>query len=157
MSKFRNTFFNHLDATEACNLLLRISGTAAEDIPGSSSTPEEVSWVFKAAIRKGEVENLKKLVREISEASKKAEPNTRSYHWYISEDGLHGEVHEHYRNSAAALEHLSTFNTKYADRIMTMIEPESMTVFGYPSSALKREIAGANPVFMQTVTGFSRK
>lgn len=123
---------------------------------GGLQTMGEVSWIFSVAIKTGEAANLKTLVEEIADATEVNEPDALSYHWYISEDGLRGEVHEHYKNSSAALEHLSTFNTHYADRIMTMIEPEGMVVFGDPSPALKQELAGANPVFMRTASGFSR-
>ncbi|MCV0425435.1 MAG: hypothetical protein K5905_08170 [Roseibium sp.] len=156
MNLFKNHIFSQSDTFRNCDAPLQISGTAAEEISGGSSSSEEVSWIFSVTIKEGEAANLKKLVNEISKSSKANEPNTLSYHWYISEDHMRGEVHEHYGNSEAALEHLSTFNAEYADRIMTMIKPEGMIVFGNPSNVLRQELAGANPVFMRSVAGFSR-
>lgn len=116
----------------------------------------EVSWIFEASIKPNVAADLKGLIREMSEQADASEPGTLTYHWFISEDGASGQTFERYEDSAAALVHLASFNENYADRLMEMIEPKGMIVYGNASAALRKELAGANPVYMELVDGFSR-
>ncbi|MCP4315131.1 MAG: hypothetical protein GY789_03645 [Hyphomicrobiales bacterium] len=81
---------------------------------------------------------------------------TLGYQWSISDDGSHGQVHERYRDSEAALAHLASFNKNFAARLMELVNPAGMVVFGTPSAALKKELEGAGPVNMLPAGGFVR-
>ncbi len=116
----------------------------------------EVSWIFEVAIKKGEVEKLKVLIKEMADQSEATEPGTLGYEWMISDDGKRGEVHETYRDSEAALTHLASFNENYADRLMALVEPTGMVVYGSPNDELKAQLAGADPVYMHLAGGFSQ-
>jgi quinol monooxygenase YgiN len=115
-----------------------------------------VFWTFKVTVKDGEVDKLKDLIREMSDGSKANEPGTLIYEWTISEDEKLAEVHERYADSDAALRHLASFNDIFADRLMALVEPAGMTVYGSPSAALKTKLAGANPVYMEVIGGFAR-
>jgi quinol monooxygenase YgiN len=116
-----------------------------------------VSWVFRVSLREGRVEDLKDLVQEMSAANKAGEPETLAFEWTISEDQKTAEVRERYANSEAALRHLASFNQNFADRLMALVEPAGMTVYGNPSPALKKELAGSEPVYMHGIGGFARQ
>lgn len=93
----------------------------------------------------------------MSDQVKATEPDTLRYEWMISDDAKSGQVHERYRNSEAALSHLKSFNENFAKRLMALVDPTGMVVFGNPSAALKEELAGIGPVFMRQAGGFVRK
>ncbi|MEX3007303.1 putative quinol monooxygenase [Hoeflea sp. TYP-13] len=116
----------------------------------------DVSWVFSVTIKDGAVEKLKAIIAEMADGAKASEPGTLGYEWSISDDGKNGQVHEHYRDSEAALTHLASFNENFAARLMELVEPTGMVVFGEPSAALKKELEGADPVYMQPAGGFVR-
>ncbi len=115
-----------------------------------------VSWVFEVAVKAGETDNLRKLITEMAERAEANEPDTLTFEWTISADGATAQVHERYPHSHAALTHLESFNQNFADRLMALVEPQRMTVYGNPDEALRRELAGADPVFMESAGGFTR-
>jgi len=120
------------------------------------SAASNVFWTFGVAIKNGKLDALKALIREMADASKPNEPGTLIYEWTISDDKKTAAVHERYADSDAALRHLASFNANFADRLMTLVEPTGMTVYGSPSAALKKELAGAKPVYNRVIGGFAR-
>ncbi len=117
----------------------------------------EISWVFAVSIKEGKEEALRQLVGEMSDQAEANEPDTLQYLWMISDDGTSGQVHERYRDSSAALTHLASFNQNFAERLMALVDPTGMVVFGNPSETLKAELAGVGPVFMRRAGGFARE
>ena len=117
---------------------------------------ETVSWLFEVDIKEGQLDNLRALIHEMAERTQATEPDTLTYQWSISEDGSTGQVHEQYTNSDAALAHLATFNETFADRLMAMADPRRMTIYGNASAALKDEVSGIDPTYMNLVGGFAR-
>ncbi|MEM9635289.1 MAG: antibiotic biosynthesis monooxygenase family protein [Pseudomonadota bacterium] len=123
---------------------------------GDGMSVSEISWVFSVSVKDGALEKLKTLIDKMADHSKSAEPGTLGYQWSISDDGKNAQVHEHYRDSAAALSHLSSFNANFAGPLMELVTPTGMVVFGDPDAALKEAIEGANPIYMQPAGGFVR-
>lgn len=115
-----------------------------------------VFWTFGVAIKDGKLDALKGLIREMSDASKANEPGTLIYEWTISDDAKTAEVHERYADSDAALRHLASFNANFADRLMALVTPTGMTVYGDPNAALKKDLEGAKPVYQAVIGGFAR-
>ena len=115
-----------------------------------------VFWTFKVTVKSGQVGKLRNLIREMADASQANEPATLTYEWVISKDEKSAEVHERYADSDAALRHLASFNDNYADRLMALVEPAGMIVYGSPSAALKKQLEGASPVYMDVIGGFAR-
>jgi quinol monooxygenase YgiN len=125
---------------------------AADDHNAASN----VFWTFGVAIKNGKLDALKVLIREMADASQAKEPGTLIYEWTISDDKKAAEVHERYADSDAALRHLASFNANFADRLMALVEPTGMTVYGSPSAALKKELEGAKPIYSAVLGGFAR-
>jgi len=115
-----------------------------------------VFWTFGVAIKNGKLGALKALIREMSDAAQTSEPGTLIYEWTISGDEKSAEVHERYADSDAALRHLASFNANFADRLMALVQPTGMTIYGNPSAALRKELAGAKPVYQDVIGGFTR-
>lgn len=115
-----------------------------------------VFWTFGVAIKDGKLGALKALIREMSDAAQASEPGTLIYEWTISGDAKSAEVHERYADSDAALRHLASFNANFADRLMALVQPTGMTIYGNPSAALRKELEGAKPVYRDVIGGFAR-
>jgi quinol monooxygenase YgiN len=125
---------------------------AANDYNATSN----VFWTFCVAVKDGKLDKLKDLIQEMSDASQADEPATLIYEWTISDDKKTAEVHERYADSDAALRHLASFNKNFADRLMALVKPTGITVYGSPNAALKKELAGAGAVYMGVIGGFAR-
>lgn len=116
----------------------------------------EVSWVFSMKIPEGQRQALEALIAEMSEHVHANEPGALVYEFTISEDSRRGQVHERYADSEAGLTHLKSFNANFAERMMAIVEPAGMLVFGEPDEALKKALDMAGSVYMQPAGGFRR-
>jgi quinol monooxygenase YgiN len=125
---------------------------AADDHNAASN----VFWTFGVTIKNGKLDALQDLIKEMADASRANEPGTLIYEWTISADRKTAEVHERYADSDAALRHLASFNKNFADRLMALVEPTGMTIYGSPGAALKKELEGAKPVYREVFGGFAR-
>ncbi len=141
--------------------LASLPSGAAEQKKGPGNQEDErmkesISWIFEATIKPGSIDQLKAMIVEMADRTEETEAGTLRYEWMISDDNSSAQVHERYRDSAAALTHLDSFNENYAERLMMLVDPTGMTVFGYPSEALKKELSGVAPVYMHKAGGFVR-
>ena len=55
------------------------------------------------------------------------------------------------------LAHLVVFGERFAARFFGILTPASFVVYGSPSAEVRGALAGANPVYMEKVGGFSRR
>ncbi|WP_169054199.1 antibiotic biosynthesis monooxygenase [Nitratireductor sp. XY-223] len=115
-----------------------------------------VGWFIEAEIKEGQRDSLKELIVEMSDRSENNEPGTLVYEWSISEDGTTGHLYERYADSEAALTHLASFGENFADRFMPLVGTLRMSVYGAPSAALRKELAGMEPRFFERAGGFAR-
>jgi quinol monooxygenase YgiN len=115
-----------------------------------------VYWIVEAAIKDGELDNLRNLINEMADAGQANEPGTLNYEWAISEDRKTCHLYERYADSAAALIHLGTFNERYAQRLMAAVDVTRFVVYGDPNNEVKAAFAGSDAVFMSPFGGFSR-
>lgn len=116
----------------------------------------EVSWVFSIKIPEGARGDLDAMITEMSDHVRETEPGALVYEWTISEDGRRGQVLERYADSAAGLAHMQSFNSNFAGRLLKIVEPAGMTVFGEPDEALKKALDMARAVYMKPAGGFTR-
>lgn len=116
----------------------------------------EVSWLLETKIEHGRLNELKTLIGEMSDRAEANEPGTLNYLWSISEDGSTGNLYERYESSEAALIHLASFNANFAERLMKLVTPTRMSIYGSPNEPLKEEMAGMTPVYFELAGGFVR-
>jgi len=109
-------------------------------------------------IEKDNVEQFKKLIREMSKVVETNEPSTVVYQFYINEDGTKCMVHETYVDSEAILSHNeSTASKTILPRIFSIAKLNTLDVYGNPSNELKNLLASFNSQIFNLYTGFSRK
>lgn len=97
---------------------------------------DEVSWVVELTVKPGQLDNFRTLTGEMVEATRR-EPGALSYQRFVSEDGETVHVYERYADSAAAVLHLRTFESRFGRRFQEMVDRKRFTVFGIPTGELR--------------------
>jgi quinol monooxygenase YgiN len=109
-------------------------------------------------IEKDNVEQYKKLIREMSEIVETNEPSTLVYQFYLNGDGTKCMVHETYVDSKAVLSHNdNTASKTILPSIFSTAQLNRLDVYGNPSNELKKLLASFNSQIFNLYTGFSRK
>ncbi len=116
----------------------------------------QVSWIFELSVNDGELLNLKTLMKEMVDFTEANEPGSLAYEWSISGDGKQCHIHELYRDSAAAVAHLTSFKANYAARLMSMGVATRFVVYGNPDSSVREALDGFGAVYMSPLGGFMR-
>ena len=117
---------------------------------------KNIFWIFELTIKEGQVDNLKKLMTEIVEATKENEQGTMAYEWTISGDNKKCHIHERYADSEATLTHLATFTSQYAARLMETGDATGFVVYGNPNYEVEKILDGFDAVYMTPIGGFIR-
>lgn len=117
---------------------------------------DNIFWVLTTKIREGELDNLRVLMNELTEATKNNEPEAMNYEWFISSDEKYCHLFEKYSNSASTIIHLKSFFKNFGKRFMSILEIKSFTVYGNPSDELKEIMDPLGVVYMMPFGGFSR-
>lgn len=115
-----------------------------------------VAWMLNMQVLPGRLEALKALMAEMSAATEANEPGTLAYEWSLSADGTACDLWERYADSAAALVHMETFGTRFAERFFSVLAPQRLTLYGAPNDAVKAGLAPMGAVIMAPAAGFSR-
>jgi quinol monooxygenase YgiN len=115
-----------------------------------------VYWLLELAIKDGELDNFKTLVKEMVEATERDEPGALNYEYWIGEDGSTCHIYERYTDSDATMVHLGNFGSKFAERFMGCVDPTGFTVYGSANAQVKEALAGFGPTYMGSFGGFSR-
>ena len=117
---------------------------------------ENVYWVLEFAVDPGRFEELKTLMAELVEATRKNEAGMLDNHWAISDDRQVCHIYERFQDSAAVMTHLQWFGPNFGERFMKILKPTRFVIYGTPSAEVKDAVAGFNPVYMAPLGGFRR-
>ena len=108
-------------------------------------------------IEKGNIEEFKKLVDEMSRTVENSEPNTIGYQFYLNTSETKCMVHETYTNSENVLAHITGVASKtILPRIFNISKLNRLDVYGNPSEELQKVIASFDSETFNLFTGFSR-
>lgn len=117
---------------------------------------EQISWLLECDVRDGKGDDLRALAREMVKTTEAEEAGTLDYEWNISADGSRCHIFERYADSAALLAHAATFSEKYSERFLQTLSPVRLVVYGSPNAAAREALADLQPVYMRSLSGFSR-
>ena len=106
-------------------------------------------------VREGQLDTLRALAKEMVESTEK-ESGTLSYEWFLSADGADCHLYERYESSEAAMIHLGTFGSKFADRFSGCLDMQGIHVYGEPSEELRAAHAQFGASFLGSLSGFTR-
>ncbi|MDR3600359.1 MAG: hypothetical protein P4L49_07755 [Desulfosporosinus sp.] len=116
---------------------------------------KNISWIFELTLTKGNANDLKKLMVELVESTEN-EPGALAYEWTLNEANNICHIHERYLDSNSALVHLTTFNDKFAARLMALGDATGFVVYGSPSKELKDALEAFGGTYMSPIGGFTR-
>jgi quinol monooxygenase YgiN len=114
----------------------------------------EVSFVLEGAVKAGRLDDVKTVMGELVESTT-AEPGALTYAWSLDEAGTVLHLFERYADPAAALAHLETFGSRFAQRYFDAVDPTRFVVYGGDESVAEA-LAAAQPVFMGPLVGLAR-
>ncbi|MDX1430613.1 MAG: antibiotic biosynthesis monooxygenase [Rhodothermales bacterium] len=115
-----------------------------------------VSWNLQLSVRDGRLNDARKLVNEMVEATQRDEAGTQIYEYFLSSDGSTCHIYERYVDSDAVVAHLGNFGTKFAERFMACFEPTSFSVYGEPSEEARVILDSFGASYLGSMSGFSR-
>jgi quinol monooxygenase YgiN len=115
-----------------------------------------VYWVIELSINVGQEDAFKHLMEEMVASTKKNEPGTTIYEWTIREDARSVHIFERYVDSAAALTHIATFGSTFANRFLACVKPTRLALYGRPSSEVVKALSAFSPICMRAWGGFTR-
>jgi len=113
-----------------------------------------VHWLLEVSINKGQLDTFKVLIQEMVAATQD-EPDTLIYEWCFNGDESACQINERYRDSAAAMRHLQSFEG-FATRFLAAVTPVKLVVLGNPDAGIREGLAGLNPIYFDIQSGFSR-
>jgi len=114
---------------------------------------DEIAWRVELSVKPDQVANLLALTDEMVKAAS-LEVGCLSYQRFISPDGKSVHVYERYLNSGVALAHLTVFFKRFADRFATMVDRKTCTVYGTPSSELRKMLDQFSPQYLRPFGNF---
>lgn len=115
-----------------------------------------VSWNLQLNVREGQLETLRSLMEEMSEATHSDELGTLAYEWFLSEDDTVCHLYERYADAEAVMIHLGHFGSKFMSRFMDCLEPTGFHVYGNPDDEARSVLDGLGAVYFRSFGGFSR-
>lgn len=116
---------------------------------------ENVHWVLEVAIKEGELDNFKAVMKDMV-AGTQEEAGALNYEWFISDDEKSCHLYERYADSAATMVHLGNFGSKFAERFLATLDPVRFVVYGDPSEEVREALAGLGAVHMAQIAGFAK-
>lgn len=119
------------------------------------SSPE-VSWLLELTLAPNSTDTFTTLMTEMVTGTRENEPGTLIYEWSISGDGRTVWILERYRDSDAAMTHLGTFGSRFAERFLAILTPVRLVVTGSPDERVRKALEGLRPAWGAPVGGFAR-
>jgi quinol monooxygenase YgiN len=116
---------------------------------------ETVSWNLQLAVREGQLDAARELMAEMAAATRQ-ESGTLGYEWFLSADGLECHLYERYADSAAALVHVGTFGSTFAERFLGCFTPTALWVYGDPNAEVRGALDGFGAQYLGEMGGFHR-
>jgi quinol monooxygenase YgiN len=113
-----------------------------------------IAWNLQVALRAGQLEAFRSLMLEMVESTR-AEPGVQAYDWYLSEDGSACHIHERYRDDEAAMAHIGTFGSTFAERFLACAEPTALHVHGDPGASVREALDGFGAVYFGSFGGLA--
>lgn len=145
LSKFRCT------AILVGGLALATVSPAIAD--SSLEATDDVFWTLTAQVNTGQEDDFAALMSQMVAATK-SEPGTKSYEWFRT--GNQVQILERYETNGDAGIHLANFGANFADRIMTILTPTGLQVYGPAEGGVRDGLAAFGAAFNDQVGGFAR-
>lgn len=117
---------------------------------------EPIFWVVEGGIQPRALDALMPLIEEMVASTKAVEPGTMAYEWFVDSGNKECHIFEKYRDSAAALIHLRTFEEKFAERLGKLVRIERVKLYGDADKEVVGALGSEGTVLLLPLTGFTR-
>jgi quinol monooxygenase YgiN len=117
---------------------------------------EEIYWVVTADVKPGRLEEFKRLVVPLVEATR-LEEGSLAYDYSIDPTGTLVHIYESYRNSQAVVDHVTTTFAPFAEGFGAGVDITAFVVYGSPDPAAREILDGFGSVYMTPFEGFIDK
>lgn len=118
---------------------------------------EKIHVRAEFVIEKGNLDEYKNLIREMSKAVEANEPSVIDYQFYINDDGTKCMAHETYVNSEAVIAHNNSIASQtILPKIFKIAKINRLDFYGNPSKELQEILTNFNTQTFNLFTGFSR-
>jgi len=114
---------------------------------------DSISWNLQLSVNPGKLEDFRSLMDEMITSTRK-EKGCLRYEWYLSSDESACHILENYVDSSAALEHLGTFGSQFAERFLACVSPTGFSVYGDPSDEVRGVLDGYGAQYLGPFGGF---
>lgn len=112
-------------------------------------------WIVELAIKQGKQAEFRSLAVDMVKEFLENEPKTRTYQFYVSEDGNSCHINERYDDAEGFKFHLDNFGEKFADRFSACVKITKFTVYGNPNEEIRNILAGFGAIFMSHMGGLA--
>lgn len=117
---------------------------------------DNIFLVVEVAIKAGEFDNFKVVLKDMVDATQADEPNTLNYEWFISEDKKNCHICERYADSAALMVHMKNLGEKFMGRLLATADLTQVMAYGNASVEVKEVLRGFGAVHLTLIDGFAR-
>jgi quinol monooxygenase YgiN len=121
--------------------------------PMQAAGAQDVFWVVTFDV--SDMDKFKPIVEKLVAETEK-EPGTVAYVYTVAPDNKTVDIFEHYKDSAAAVQHMKDFG-QYQKDFFAVAKPTRFVIYGAAKDDLKKTFENANPTYMQTFDGFISK
>jgi len=124
---------------------------------------ESIFFVVELEVGADRVDELRSILDEIATVTRRDEPGTLNYEWFLTEDGAACSIYERYADSAAAVVHSRTFPPELMQRAMAFL-PTRLTAYGTVTDEIRKQriepllaaVPGIDFVALEPGGGFAR-
>ena len=107
------------------------------------------------SVRPGELDPFRKMVDELTNSVEAEEPGTRSYEWFLSDDGADCYLTEVYADSDGLMAHLAHIGPALGP-LLAIAPTSEVLVFGSVNAQAKEALEGFGARLVPRVAGFAR-
>lgn len=113
-----------------------------------------IHWIFAATVNDGVTRgDINALMVEAVDLTK-MEKGCLAYEWHLSEDGTTLHAYERYADSEAAMVHVNETFSKVSEKLMKVMTPTGLTIYGDASDDLREAGKGFGAVHFERIGGF---
>lgn len=121
-------------------------------------------FIVELAIQPGQLEQLRSVAQDLTNAVRSDEPGTVNYEWFVNREHTAAFIFERYASDAAALVHSKTFSDDLVKRSQAFM-PTRLNVFGSLGDAMPQHriqpllesVPGISIVYHDSIVGLIRE
>ena len=124
---------------------------------------DSVFFIVELEVNPSQIDDLRNVMREMVDVTRRDEPGTLSYEWFLTDDGTACHIYESYADPAAAVVHSATFPAELSRRAQAFL-PTRLTAYGTMTDEIRKKrieplqegVPGISVVLLEPLGGFAR-